>query len=219
MNQVTLSRSALFHADAAAELERQIELNGAAMLPDLILSAERRAVTLHAMELDAVAGGGIVVILVGSNMRQSVQLVDDFRQSLQASNGADILVEDAGERLAKTADVDSDRHYREALVNVMTLSLSVWRQATSKNKFDLAEQSGIWRVNLDRSSLQVRTFDKYLLLETLPQNPRWRDVVMTGEFVVAFTQKQGVAEVSSGEMSDLRESLSRLRTIVRKRTG
>ncbi|MGO4622861.1 hypothetical protein [Ensifer sp. 2YAB10] len=189
------------------------------MLPDLILSAERRAVTLHAMELDAVAGGGIVVILVGSNMRQSVQLVDDFRQSLQASNGADILVEDAGERLAKTADVDSDRHYREALVNVMTLSLSVWRQATSKNKFDLAEQSGIWRVNLDRSSLQVRTFDKYLLLETLPQNPRWRDVVMTGEFVVAFTQKQGVAEVSSGEMSDLRESLSRLRTIVRKRTG
>lgn len=203
-----MSRSALFHADAAAELERQIELNGAAMLPDLILSAERRAVTLHAMELDAVAGGGIVVILV-----------DDFRQSLQASNGADILVEDAGERLAKTADVDSDRHYREALVNVMTLSLSVWRQATSKNKFDLAEQSGIWRVNLDRSSLQVRTFDKYLLLETLPQNPRWRYVVMTGEFVVAFTQKQGVAEVSSGEMSDLRESVSRLRTIVRKRTG
>lgn len=211
--------AALFHADVSAEVERQIELKGSAMLPDLRLSAERRVITLHALEMDAVAGGGIVVILVGSDLRQSVRLLDDFRQSLRANNGADILVEEAAGRSPKSSDVDSDRHYREALVAVMALSLSIWRQATSKSKIDLAEQSGIWRVNLDRSSLQVRTFDKYLLLETLPQNPRWRDVVMTGEFVLAFIQKQSFVEVPHDETNDLRECLSRLRTIVRKRTS
>lgn len=58
------------------------------------------------------------------------------------------------------------------IVAVMTESLNVWRRATGKSKFDLAEESGLWRVSLDRSSLQARTLDKYLLVETLPDRPR-----------------------------------------------
>lgn len=96
--------------------------------------------------------------------------------------------------------------YRETVVAVMTDSLQLWRKATGKSKFDLAEESGIWRVSLDRSSLQARTLDKYLLLDTLPERPRWRDVISTGEFVLAraAAQEPAMAEALSAHLEGLR---------------
>jgi two-component system sensor histidine kinase ChiS len=90
----------------------------------------------------------------------------------------------------------------------MTESLHLWRRATGKSKYDLAEESGIWRVSLDRSSLQSRTLDKYLLIETLPERPRWRDVIKTGEFVLAHIAPQQ-PEAAEALATDL-EALKRL---------
>jgi two-component system sensor histidine kinase ChiS len=90
----------------------------------------------------------------------------------------------------------------------MTDSLRIWRSATGKSKFELAEESGVWRVSLDRSSLQTRTLDKYLLLQTLPAYPRWRDVVSTGEFVLATTES-GAPEATASLVGRL-EVLRRL---------
>ena len=81
----------------------------------------------------------------------------------------------------------------------MTASLSLWSDLTGKGRIELAERSGIWRVTLDKSSLQTRTLDKYLLMETLPLKPRWRDVVRTAEFVL-----------SEAEVSGLRQSVHRV---------
>src|SRR5690606_11841670 len=53
--------------------------------------------------------------------------------------------------------------YRETIVAVMTQAMALWRRVKGGSKIDFAEQSGVWRVNLDRSSLQARTLDKYLL--------------------------------------------------------
>ncbi|OYQ34885.1 hypothetical protein CHU95_09890 [Niveispirillum lacus] len=82
------------------------------------------------------------------------------------------------------AALDADEGYRRCLVDVMTLALDYWQKAKRKGKIELAEESGLWRVYMDRSSLQTRTLDKYLLVETLPRNPRWRDVVRTAEYVL-----------------------------------
>lgn len=82
------------------------------------------------------------------------------------------------------AALDADEGYRRCLVDVMTLALDYWQKAKRKGKIELAEDSGLWRVYMDRSSLQTRTLDKYLLVETLPRNPRWRDVVRTAEYVL-----------------------------------
>lgn len=82
------------------------------------------------------------------------------------------------------AALDADEGYRRCLVDVMTLALDYWQKAKRKGKIELAEESGLWRVYMDRSSLQTRTLDKYLLVETLPRNPRWRDVVRTAEYVM-----------------------------------
>ncbi|MCW8330126.1 response regulator [Photobacterium sp. SDRW27] len=73
---------------------------------------------------------------------------------------------------------------RELLVDVMKATLKFWEHSAQKTKFELAEESGLWRVYLDRSTLQTRTLDKYLHLETLPKTPRWRTVLSTIDFVL-----------------------------------
>jgi hypothetical protein len=80
--------------------------------------------------------------------------------------------------------LDLDDGYRRCIVEVMVAALDCWQRSKSKGKVELAEESGLWRVYMDRSSLQTRTMDKYFLVETLPRNPRWRDVVRTAEYVL-----------------------------------
>lgn len=73
---------------------------------------------------------------------------------------------------------------RELLVDVMTQTLHYWENESGKSKFELAENSQLWKVYLDRSTLQTRTLDKYLHLETLPNPPRWRTVLSTIDYVL-----------------------------------
>ncbi|OOF05309.1 hybrid sensor histidine kinase/response regulator [Salinivibrio sp. MA607] len=79
---------------------------------------------------------------------------------------------------------------RQLIVEAMIAGLDYWEEATGKTKFDFAEQSGLWRVYLDRSSLQTRTLDKYLLLETLPKTPRWRTVLNSIRFILDHCDKR-----------------------------
>jgi hypothetical protein len=90
--------------------------------------------------------------------------------------------EDAQDSVGHPLDLDDG--YRRCIVEVMVLALDCWQRSKGKGKVELAEESGLWRVYMDRSSLQTRTMDKYFLVETLPRNPRWRDVVRTAEYVL-----------------------------------
>lgn len=79
---------------------------------------------------------------------------------------------------------------RLTLVEAMTSALDYWEKVTGESKFTLAEQSGLWRVYLDRSTLQTRTLDKYLRPETLPKTPRWRTVLSTLDYILEHCQEQ-----------------------------
>ena len=79
---------------------------------------------------------------------------------------------------------------REILVDTMIHALDYWESATGESKFAFAEQSGLWRVYLDRSTLQTRTLDKYLRIETLPKTPRWRTVLSSIEFILEHCKEQ-----------------------------
>ncbi|WP_114784983.1 response regulator [Vibrio tetraodonis] len=82
------------------------------------------------------------------------------------------------------SDKSKQEIMREILVDSMTSGLAYWENVTGLSKFDFAEQSGLWRVYLDRSTLQTRTLDKYLRVETLPKTPRWRTVLSSLEFIL-----------------------------------
>ncbi|WP_153447734.1 response regulator [Vibrio algicola] len=79
---------------------------------------------------------------------------------------------------------DKQQIMRDILVDTMTTALDYWESATGQTKYTLAEESGLWRVYLDRSTLQTRTLDKYLRIETLPKTPRWRTVLNTIDYIL-----------------------------------
>ena len=43
--------------------------------------------------------------------------------------------------------------------------------------------SGLWRVTNDGGTLKTRTFDKYLKIGTLPQNPRYKLIAKTLHYI------------------------------------
>ncbi len=192
-----------------ATIRDSLETSGQFDLADIPFGAPEQAVIIHGFELEPQAGGGLAMIIdqntpVGRDRAGTVN-----RSIRDVLDTMDTRVIGAVGHAPIEGPTEFDaRLYRQTIVDVMTDSLRIWRSATGKSKFELAEESGVWRVSLDRSSLQTRTLDKYLLLQTLPAYPRWRDVVSTGEFVLATTES-GAPEAAASLVGRL-EVLRRL---------
>ncbi|RMG29660.1 MAG: hybrid sensor histidine kinase/response regulator [Gammaproteobacteria bacterium] len=85
---------------------------------------------------------------------------------------------------------DQGETFRRLLVEGMQLALAAWKRHTGRTKVDLAEESGIWNVYIDKSTPMTRTLDKYLSLDRLPRRPRWRRVLQTIEFVLRHVPRE-----------------------------
>jgi len=79
---------------------------------------------------------------------------------------------------------DDKRLLRERVVQVMQSALACWERDLGKSKLDLAEESKIWPVYIDKSTPTTRTLDKYLHTDSCPRNPRNQRVIDTAEFVL-----------------------------------
>lgn len=115
--------------------------------------------------------------------RQRMQALEDALKTLAPLLQAEPLPAPA----SSTADVDDSGKRpdgRQALVELLKQSLSLWERSTGKTKVELAEESRCWRVYVDGSTVKTRTLDKYLSLKTLPEKPRWRSVTRTANFVL-----------------------------------
>jgi len=91
-----------------------------------------------------------------------------------------------------TEEVIQEMHplqLRKNVVRLMSLALQSWEEATGKTKFELAEESGLWKVYQDQGQIRTRTLDKYFKLKLLPKNPRWKTVIKTVEYVMKWSGK------------------------------
>ncbi|MCG9789525.1 response regulator [Vibrio mediterranei] len=119
------------------------------------------------------------------------------RYAIEGDKAKLLELKELGGEFTQLADkaVDEEKSrpemMRELLVDTMTNALEYWESVTGQTKFAFAEQSGLWRVYLDRSTLQTRTLDKYLRLETLPKTPRWRTVLSSVEYILDHCHRQG----------------------------
>ena len=86
---------------------------------------------------------------------------------------------------------------RPLLVQLMIRSVQYWQQCTFRSKIELATDSAIWTVNLDNSTPQTRTLDKYLHIDSIPKHPKVEDVVRTAHYVLFHGERN----------TDLRKSL------------
>ena len=92
----------------------------------------------------------------------------------------------AGQDIEKT-------QLKETVVRVMNAALACWERDLGKSKLDLAEESGIWPVYIDKSTPTTRTLDRYLHIESCPQNPRSKRVIATAEFVLKRLNRKSTA--------------------------
>jgi hypothetical protein len=81
-----------------------------------------------------------------------------------------------------------------------------WEREVGKSTLDLAEESRLWPVYIDKSTPTTRTLDKYLNLDICPKNPRSKRVVDTAEFVL---RKPG--DKSSSACQELQTELDSFR--------
>ena len=98
---------------------------------------------------------------------------------------------------------------REQVVNVMNLALACWEHDLGKSKLDLAEESKIWPVYIDKSTPTTRTLDKYLNIELCPKNPRSQRAIDTAEFVLRKMKKS-----TTVKCNELKEALDTFRQLV-----
>ena len=106
------------------------------------------------------------------------------------------------------SDVDEEQQYREALVKLMQDCHFYWQKVTGESIIDLAEKSRIWSVSVDNGRLRTRSMNRYLSIDKLPSNPRWRQVARTAYFVLS--KVSGDAEAKEA----LEKSVARLQDMV-----
>jgi len=129
---------------------------------------------------------------INTSIEQSEQRMNVIEQSLNsllemAKNDPSVLsgLANLDQLTPKNISSVSDKSkLREHAVIVMQCSLACWEHDLDKSKLDLAEESKIWPVYIDKSTPTTRTLDKYLHIDSCPKNPRCQRVVDTAEFVI-----------------------------------
>jgi len=165
----------------------------------------------HAIALNTVAGDDEIM------SSQSEQRLDAVEQSLTSllefARSNPSLMLGLG-NLGELSDVDptggvDKGTVREQVVSVMNLALACWERELGKSKLDLAEESRIWPVYIDKSTPTTRTLDKYLSLENCTKNPRSKRVVDTAEFVLRH-----LPDENSAACEGLRRALDEFRLLL-----
>ncbi len=115
--------------------------------------------------------------------------------------------------LADVNDIEDETQksqLRKQVVQVMNMSLSCWEHDLCKTKLELAEESNIWPVYMDKSTPTTRTLDKYLNIDSCPKNPRSQRAVDTAEFVL-----RNMSTKSPGKKcKELNEALESFRLLI-----
>lgn len=72
---------------------------------------------------------------------------------------------------------------RQLAVTAMNLAIEYWTETTGNNKFELARESGLWKVYTNHDGWErTQILDKYLDINTLPNRPRWKLIMATCDF-------------------------------------
>ncbi len=106
--------------------------------------------------------------------------------------------------------IDVKQEFKILLVNTMIEALNIWEKTTQTNRIELAEQSMVWTVSIDSGTLRTRSLDKYLELEKMPDNPRWRNVAKTCHFILTKD------ELSNNDRQLLEQRLEAIMQLVKQ---
>lgn len=93
-------------------------------------------------------------------------------------------------------------------VQLLKKAVDLWCKHTNHKKPDLAEKSGLWNVQVNADGWRrTQTLDKYLDIDTIPKNPKWKAIEETVEYVYDYLD-----EGMDGK-TELEEMLNTFRTM------
>ncbi|NOQ90673.1 MAG: PAS domain S-box protein [Gammaproteobacteria bacterium] len=174
-------------------------------------------------EVDVMGRSGFAIALNRKNDSQSIsssqndQRLNAVEQTLSsllafAQDNPGVMSGLGNLGVADANDTESSSQkllLREHVVKLMNLTLACWEHDMDKTKLDLAEESKIWPVYIDKSTPTTRTLDKYLSIDLCPKNPRSQRAIDTAEFVLRKTGKSKTAMCK-----ELQAELDTLRQLV-----
>lgn len=114
-----------------------------------------------------------------------LQSIKHHEQQLFMMQKQNISLSQAQVSQDKTTDIKQD--FKVILVSAMIDALNIWEKTTNSDHIELAEKSKVWTVSIDNGTLRTRSLDKYLDIEKIPDNPRWRNVVKTCHFILTLS--------------------------------
>jgi PAS domain-containing protein len=172
------------------------------------------AIVLYALpRTDELLSAEAVVSSVKRNEQRMNAVEESLNNLLEIARNAPTFTlasTDAGQAAPGRTEAGGERPaVREQAVNVMLCALACWEHDLDKSKLDLAEESRIWPVYIDKSTPTTRTLDKYLNTDTCPKNPRTQRVIDTAEFVL----KQ-LGRKSSEDRKRLQQALNDFRMLI-----
>ena len=126
---------------------------------------------------------GITTFYVAKK-RERKYLIAKIEHHKQQLIMMDIKPDDNNENEVDATTTVNKETFCAALVDTMNEALNIWEKQTKTNRTELADQSGIWTISNDDGTLRTRSLDKYLSIDKIPKNPRWRNVVRTCHFVL-----------------------------------
>ena len=164
--------------------------------------------TNQIIENDAKDAKENIINLTGQRMEAVEQSLNSLLE-IAKNNPVLLGVQTPSIDLQDKDEPEEKTELREYTLKVMHAALTCWEQDLAKNKIQLAEESRIWPVYMDKSTPTTRTLDKYLHVDSCPKNPRYQRVIDTADFVL----KQ-VEDMNSAHRIKLDEALKYFRLII-----
>ncbi len=100
---------------------------------------------------------------------------------------------------------------KRLLVDLMITCQDTWHTTTGKSNLELAEDSGFWLVSIEDGQLRTRTMNKYSTIKTIPNNPRWRQVVKTAHYILSN------CDLKSIQRKNLNEKVEAIKKHIKRR--
>ena len=184
----------VFHCDASINRVDVLEQSGIAIALNAALDNELITSTRSYQRLDAVEETLSSLLTFAKESPGSVPGLINLGMAQSGDNEID----------------EQKSKLREQVVKVMNMSLSCWEREFNKTKLDLAEESGLWPVYIDKSTPTTRTLDKYLNIDSCPKNPRSQRAIDTAEFVL----RNMAEKVADEKCAELKQALETFRQLL-----
>jgi two-component system, sensor histidine kinase ChiS len=166
---------ACLHADDHSAFDAALERMEDADQMRLTLRGKESGVALSIRMFEWAQNGGLILVF----LEPVYSSLSDEAAAEPAPAGPIVLVQ---------GSLSPQEDFRRALVELMLASIENWEHASGTTRLELAERSRIWRVAADDGRVRARSMERYLSLSRMPQNPRWRDVLRTGYYVLTHCE-------------------------------